>query len=34
MPQTLVISDPHASRFDVSQQALIRSWKDCGSEVA
>ena len=34
MPQTLVISDPPASRFDVFQQALVRSWKDCGSDVA
>ena len=34
MPHTLVISDPPASRFDVSQQALVRSWKDCGSDVA
>jgi hypothetical protein len=34
MPQTLVISDPAARRFDVFQQALVRSWKDCGSDVA
>ena len=34
MPQTLVIPDPAATRSDVSQQALVRSWKDCGSDVA
>ena len=34
MPQTLVIPAPHASRFDLFQQALVRSWKDCGSDVA
>lgn len=34
MPQTLVIPAPHASRVDVFQQALVRSWKDCGSDVA
>ena len=34
MSQTLVISDPAARRFDVFQQALVRSWKDCGSDVA
>jgi hypothetical protein len=34
MPQTLVISDPAARRFDVFQQALIRSWKVCGTDVA
>lgn len=34
MPQTLVSLDPPASRFDVSQQAVVRSWKDCGSDVA
>ena len=34
MPQTLVIPEPPASRFDVPQRALVRSWKDCGSDVA
>jgi stage II sporulation protein AA (anti-sigma F factor antagonist) len=34
MPQTLVIPDPAATRFDIPQQALVRSWKDCGSDVA
>ena len=34
MPQMLVSHDPAAGRFDVSEQAVIRSWKDCGSEVA
>jgi anti-sigma B factor antagonist len=34
MPQTLVIPGPAASRSDLSQQALVRSWKDCGSDVA
>jgi anti-sigma B factor antagonist len=34
MPQTLVISDPPASRFDLSQQVVVRSWKDCGCDVA
>lgn len=34
MPQTLVISDRPESRSDVSQRALVRSWKDCGSDVA
>ena len=34
MLQTLVISDPPASRFDVSQQVVVRSWKDCGCDVA
>lgn len=34
MPQTLVISDPAERRFDVFQQAVVRSWKDCGSDVA
>ena len=34
MPQTLVVSYPPASRFDVSEQAVVRSWKDCGSDVA
>jgi len=34
MPQTLVIPDPAATRFDLPQPALVRSWKDGGSEVA
>jgi anti-anti-sigma factor len=34
MPQTLVMPDPAAARVDASQQALVRSWKDCGSDVA
>lgn len=34
MPQTLVIPDPAATRSDVWQRPLIRSWKDCGSDVA
>jgi len=34
MPQTQIIPDPAATRFDLAQQALVRSWKDCGSDVA
>jgi anti-anti-sigma factor len=34
MPQTLVVPDLAASRPDIPQQALVRSWKDCGSDVA
>ena len=34
MPHTLVSLDPPASRLDVSQRAVVRSWKDCGSDVA
>ena len=34
MLQPSVISEPPASRFDVSQQAVVRSWKDCGCDVA
>lgn len=34
MPQTLILRDSAASRCDVSQQAVVRTWKDCGSEVA
>jgi anti-sigma B factor antagonist len=34
MPHTLVSLNPAATRFGLSQQALIRSWKDGGSDVA
>jgi hypothetical protein len=34
MPQTLVSPNPAGGRFDVSEQAVVRSWKDCGSDVA
>jgi anti-anti-sigma factor len=34
MPQSPVIPEPPASRLDISQPALVRSWKDCGSDVA
>ncbi len=34
MAQTLVLRDSAASRADIPQQAVVRTWKDCGSEVA
>ena len=34
MPHTLVSLNPAATRFGLSQQTLIRSWKDGGSDVA
>jgi anti-anti-sigma factor len=34
VPQSQVLSDPAASPFDVSRPLLVRSWKDCGSDVA
>jgi anti-sigma B factor antagonist len=34
MPQTLVLRDSAASRSDIPQQAVVRTWKDSGSEVA
>jgi anti-anti-sigma factor len=34
MPHTLVLSDSAVSHSDLPPSALIRSWKDCGTEVA
>ena len=34
MPQTLVFPGSTASRAPIPRQALVRTWKDCGSDVA
>ena len=34
MPQTLAAPHSAASHTDIAPQALIRSWKDCGSDIA